>query len=129
MENIWNVALAGVPFGLGVASINIGKHIDKLDDDKKKGVGPSRCASARRLPASWTRSWLVLMYPVIVYLVFVPRYFTPVMLIVFLAFKHALNAIKMLNSPRRLRRRPITRSGRPGSPPGPSSTTGSTAGG
>ena len=35
----WNVVLAGVPYGLGVASINIGKHIDKRDDDKKKGVG------------------------------------------------------------------------------------------
>jgi 1,4-dihydroxy-2-naphthoate octaprenyltransferase len=30
----------------------------------------------------------------------VPRYFTPVMLIVFLAFRHAWNAIKLLNNPR-----------------------------
>ena len=29
ISNIWNVVLAGVPYGLGVASINIGKHIDK----------------------------------------------------------------------------------------------------
>lgn len=38
-ESLWMVALAGVPFGLSVASINIGKHIDKLQDDKQKGVG------------------------------------------------------------------------------------------
>src|SRR5512136_562368 len=37
--NVWNVALAGVPFGLSVVSINIGKHIDKMSDDKRKGVG------------------------------------------------------------------------------------------
>ena len=43
---------------------------------------------------------LILIYVIIAYLVFVPRYFTPVMLIVFLAFKHALTAIKVLNSPR-----------------------------
>jgi 1,4-dihydroxy-2-naphthoate octaprenyltransferase len=43
---------------------------------------------------------LILIYAVIAYLVFVPRYFTPVMLIVFLALKHALTAIKVLNNPR-----------------------------
>jgi 1,4-dihydroxy-2-naphthoate octaprenyltransferase len=43
---------------------------------------------------------LLLIYAVIAYLVFVPRYFTPVMLIVFLAFRHAWNAIKLLNNPR-----------------------------
>jgi hypothetical protein len=37
---------------------------------------------------------------VILYLVFIPRYFTPVMLIVFLAFRHALNAIRVLSKPR-----------------------------
>ena len=39
LTNVFMVALAGVPFGLSVASINIGKHIDKMEDDKKKGVG------------------------------------------------------------------------------------------
>ena len=37
--HIWIVALAGVPFGLSVVSINLGKHIDKSAEDKKKGVG------------------------------------------------------------------------------------------
>lgn len=38
-DNVWTVALAGVPFGLSVVSINIGKHIDKSSDDRKKGGG------------------------------------------------------------------------------------------
>lgn len=96
----WNVVLAGVPYGLGVASINIGKHIDKHDDDKAKGVGtfPVRVgeAFARRVD----QAALILIYAVILYLVFVPRYFTPAMLIVFFAFKHAWSAIKLLNNPR-----------------------------
>jgi 1,4-dihydroxy-2-naphthoate octaprenyltransferase len=100
LSNFWNVALAGVPYGLGVASINIAKHIDKHDDDKAKGVGtfPVRVgeAFARRVD----QVALLLIYAVIVYLVFVPRYFTPVMLIVFLAFQYALNAIKLLNNQR-----------------------------
>jgi 1,4-dihydroxy-2-naphthoate octaprenyltransferase len=100
LSNLWNVVLAGVPYGLGVASINIAKHIDKHDDDKAKGVGtfPVRVgeAFARRVD----QVAILLIYVVIAYLVFVPRYFTPVMLIVFLAFKHALNVIKVLKDPR-----------------------------
>lgn len=99
-SNIWNVVLAGIPYGLGVASINIGKHIDKRDDDKARGVGtfPVRVgeAAARRVD----QAALLLIYLVILYLVFVPRYFTPVMLIVFLAFRHAWSAIKLLNNPK-----------------------------
>ena len=67
---------------------------------KKRGIGtfPVRVgeATARRVD----QVVLVLIYVVILWLVFVTRYFTPVMLIVFLAFKYALNAIKMLNDPR-----------------------------
>jgi 1,4-dihydroxy-2-naphthoate octaprenyltransferase len=96
----WNVVLAGVPYGLGVASINVAKHIDKRDDDKARGVGtfPVRVgeAAARRVD----QIAIVLIYAVILYLVFVPRYFTPVMLVVFLAYKDALNVLKVLNMPR-----------------------------
>ena len=98
--NVWKVVLAGVPYGLGVASINIGKHIDKHDDDKAKGVGtfPVRVgeAVARRVD----QAAVILIYAVIAYLVFVPRYFTPVMLVVFLASGPALKAIRLLNKPR-----------------------------
>jgi len=99
-SNFWNVVLAGIPYGLGVASINIGKHIDKHDDDKARGVGtfPVRVgeAFARRVD----QAALILIYAVIAYLVFIPHYFTPIMLIVFLAFRHALSAIRLLNNPR-----------------------------
>lgn len=100
LENIWNVALAGTVYGLGVASINVGKHIDKLDDDKERGVGtfPVRVgeATARRVD----QVVVVLMYAIMLYLIFVTRYFTPVMLIVFLAVKDGLTVIRMLNQKR-----------------------------
>jgi 1,4-dihydroxy-2-naphthoate octaprenyltransferase len=96
----WNVVLAGVPFGLSVVSINIGKHIDKSEADRAKGVGtfPVRAgeAAARRV----NQASIVLIYLVIAYLVFVPHYFTPVMLIVFLAYKEALMAIGVMNKPK-----------------------------
>jgi len=100
LANIWNVALAGVPFGLSVASINVGKHIDKLDADKKKGVGTLPVKIGEKAARYVNMVALALTYAVIVYLIFVPRYFTPVMLIVFLAGKRALLALGVLTRPR-----------------------------
>ena len=99
-SNLWNVVLAGIPYGLGVASINIGKHIDKHDDDKVKGVGTFPVRVGETFARRVDQASIILIYVVIAYLVFVPHYFTPIMLIVFLAFKHALTAIKVLNTPR-----------------------------
>src|SRR5512147_374114 len=96
----WNVVLAGIPYGLGVASINIGKHIDKHDDDKARGVGTFPVRVGETFARRVDQAAVLLIYVVIAYLIFVPQYFTPVMLIVFLAFKHALNAVKLLNKPR-----------------------------
>ena len=100
MSTVWNAVLAGVPYGLGVMSINMAKHIDKLDDDKSRGVGtfPVRVgeAFARRVD----QFAVVMIYVVIAYLVFVPRYFTPVMLVVFFALKDAIRVIKILNNPK-----------------------------
>jgi len=96
----WNVVLAGVPFGLSVASINVGKHIDKLEDDKLKGVGTFPVRVGERTARLVDQGALLLIYVVILYLVFVPRYFTPALLIVLPAFKDALRAIKTLSKPR-----------------------------
>jgi 1,4-dihydroxy-2-naphthoate octaprenyltransferase len=99
-SNVWNVALAGVPFGLSVVSINIGKHIDKLKEDSKKGVGTLPVRLGEKAARYVNMAALVLIYAVIVYLIFGPRYFTPVMLIVFLAGKRLLLALKVLSKPR-----------------------------
>lgn len=98
-ENAWLVALAGVPFGLSVASINISKHIDKMSDDKQRGVGTMPVRLGEKAARYINIAALVLTYAVIVYLIFVPRYFTPVMLIVFLAGQRLLLALNMLSKP------------------------------
>jgi 1,4-dihydroxy-2-naphthoate octaprenyltransferase len=99
-ENVWLVALAGVPFGLSVASINISKHIDKLSDDKGRGVGTMPVRFGEKAARYINIAALVLIYVVIAFLIFVPRYFTPIMLIVFLAGKRLVLALKMLSKPR-----------------------------
>ncbi len=96
----WNVVLAGIPFGLSVASINIAKHIDKHDDDKIKGVGTFPVRVGETIARRVDQIAIALIYLVIAYLVFVPRYFTPVMLIVFLAYKEAFMAIAVMNKPK-----------------------------
>ena len=96
----WLVALAGVPFGLSVVSINIGKHIDKMDADKAKGVGTMPVRLGEKFSRYVNMASLVLIYLVIIYLVFIPHYFTPVMLIVLLAGKRLLLALKTLQKPR-----------------------------
>lgn len=98
--NVWNVALAGVPFGLSVASINVGKHIDKLADDKDRRVGTLPVRVGEKAARYIDMAALVLIYAVIIYLIFVPRYFTPVMLVVFLAGKRLLMALQVLGKPR-----------------------------
>lgn len=99
-ESLWMVALAGVPFGLSVASINIGKHIDKLQDDKQKGVGTMPVRVGEKAARYINMGALVLIYAVILYLIFVPCYFTPIMLIVFIAGRRLFISLAVLSKPR-----------------------------
>jgi 1,4-dihydroxy-2-naphthoate octaprenyltransferase len=99
-DNAWNVALVGIPWGLSVVSINIGKHIDKLDDDKRKGVGTLPVRIGQTFARYVDIVAMLLIYGVIIYLIFVPHYFTPVMLIVFFAVKRLIFAIGVLSRPR-----------------------------
>jgi 1,4-dihydroxy-2-naphthoate polyprenyltransferase len=100
VDSVWKVALAAVPFGLSVVSINIGKHIDKSAQDKKKKVGTLPVLIGEKTARYLNMVVIALIYLVILYLVFVMRYFTPVLLIVFLAGKRALYAIGVHTKPR-----------------------------
>jgi 1,4-dihydroxy-2-naphthoate octaprenyltransferase len=97
--NLWYVALAGIPFGLSVASINVGKHIDKSEDDRKKGVGTFPVRVGEKFARAANQLAIILTYAVIIYLVVV-HYFTPILLIVFFAGKRALLVLGVLNKPR-----------------------------
>jgi 1,4-dihydroxy-2-naphthoate polyprenyltransferase len=99
-ESVWSVALAAIPFGLSVVSINIGKHIDKAPDDRKKGVGTLPVRIGETAARYLNIAVFVIMYAVILYLIFVPRFFTPVLLIVLLAGKRLMIAIAVHTKPR-----------------------------
>jgi 1,4-dihydroxy-2-naphthoate octaprenyltransferase len=100
MDQIWRVALAAIPFGLSVVSINLGKHIDKSPEDQKKGVTTLPVLIGEKAARIINMILISLIYLVILYLIFVSRYFTPVLLIVFFAGKRALYAIGAHARPR-----------------------------
>jgi 1,4-dihydroxy-2-naphthoate octaprenyltransferase len=99
ISNVFKVALAGIPFGLSVASINIGKHIDKMDDDKKKGVGTFPVRVGQTFARYVNILSIVLAYGVIIYLV-ATGYFSTLMLLVGFALQRAMYAVAVLSKPR-----------------------------
>jgi len=96
----WNVVLAGIPFGLGTASINIGKHIDKAGEDRQKGVTTLPVLIGETAARALNIAAIILAYAVILYSIAVPRFLTPVLLIVFFAAPLAWKAIVRLSKPR-----------------------------
>jgi 1,4-dihydroxy-2-naphthoate polyprenyltransferase len=99
-DNLGNIVLAGMAFGFGFGSFNWGKHIDKIDADRKKGVGtlPVRLGEpAARIFNIFT---ILLSYALVLYLVFGVRFFSPTVLLVFLAAGRGWNVIQLLREPR-----------------------------
>lgn len=80
----WNVILASLPYALGVTTVIFGKHIDKYQVDKDKGIHTLPVLLGERA----ARTLVVLMtgaqYLMVLYLVII-GFFTPVLLVVFLA--------------------------------------------
>lgn len=99
-DTAWLVALAGSSFGLSVVSINIGKHIDKSEEDRLKKVGTLPVRIGEKASRYLNIIVMILIYLVIIYLVFIPRYFTPAMLIILLAVKRLILAIRVHTQPK-----------------------------
>ena len=97
--NLWNVALAGIPFGLSVASINVSKHIDKLNDDKAKGVGTFPVRVGQTVARFINIFMFLVIYGVIIYLV-VNGYFSTFILLALFALPRAFFAVAVLSKPR-----------------------------
>jgi 1,4-dihydroxy-2-naphthoate octaprenyltransferase len=96
----WTVVLASIPIGLNVVTINLGKHTDKLREDKVKKVRTLPVLVGEPAARFITMSAIVLSYVITLYLIFVTHFFTPIMLLVFVAIKQAQRALKRLSSPR-----------------------------
>ena len=96
----WMVILASIPIGLNVVTINLGKHTDKGKEDKVKKVRTLPVLVGETAARYITIAAIVVSYIIVLYLIFVARFFTPVMLLVFVAYKPALTALQRLSKPR-----------------------------
>ncbi|NWG33178.1 MAG: prenyltransferase [Chloroflexi bacterium] len=80
----WNVVFASLPYVLGVTTVIFGKHIDKLDMDAKKGIHTLPVVIGEKASRYTVLAMMIAPYFITLYLVAI-KFFTPVMLIVFLA--------------------------------------------
>jgi 1,4-dihydroxy-2-naphthoate octaprenyltransferase len=80
----WTVTLATVPYVLGVTTVIFGKHIDKLLVDKAKKIHTLPVLIGEKVARYSVLSMMFLPYIIVVVLI-ATRYFTPVLLLVFLA--------------------------------------------
>ena len=96
----WDVFLASLPLGFTVMAINLGKHIDKRDDDLKKKVYTLPVVIGQTAARWLDMIVLVAAYGVVLWLVFGSRFFTPLMLLVFLAVRQLIPSLKILSKPR-----------------------------
>jgi 1,4-dihydroxy-2-naphthoate octaprenyltransferase len=96
----WTVILASIPVGLNVVTINLGKHTDKLNEDKVKKVRTLPVLVGEPAARLITMSAIVLSYVITLYLIFVTHFFSPLMLLIFVAAKPARMALQRLSRPR-----------------------------
>jgi 1,4-dihydroxy-2-naphthoate octaprenyltransferase len=80
----WNVVIASLPYVLGVTTVIFGKHIDKLDQDKAKGIHTLPVLIGEKAGRYAVLAMMLAPYLITVYLIAI-KFFTPVMAIVFLA--------------------------------------------
>jgi 1,4-dihydroxy-2-naphthoate octaprenyltransferase len=99
----WNVVIASLPYVLGVTTVIFGKHIDKLDMDKAKGIHTLPVVIGEKASRYAVLAMMIAPYLFTLYLIAV-KFFTPVMLIVFLALPTFVQIY-----PRFLKPKPATR--------------------
>lgn len=95
----WNVILASLPYALGVTGVIFGKHIDKYDMDKERGIHTLPVLLGEKLSRYTALAMIFFQYILVVYLV-LTGFFTPLMLIVFFSITVLLQIIPMFYHPK-----------------------------
>jgi 1,4-dihydroxy-2-naphthoate octaprenyltransferase len=88
-----------IPYGLGVMSILIGKHIDQRDFDRDKGIYTLPVLLGETVARRINIGAIVLMYAVITLLIAFGR-LTPFAAIVLIALPRGVRAVSLLRRPR-----------------------------
>ena len=97
----WNVAIASLPYALGPTTVLFGKHIDKLEQDKAKGIHTLPVILGEKTARYTVLGMIALMYLLVGYLV-LTGYFSPVMAVVLVGLTSLPGLWKMYRSPKPL---------------------------
>ncbi len=94
-----NATLSSLPYGLGVMTILMGKHIDQMNFDSRRKILTLPVLVEERAARALNITAIVAIYTIVVALVGLGR-LTPFALAVFLAAPYAVHAVKLMNQPR-----------------------------
>jgi len=95
----WFVAIASLPYVLGVTTVIFGKHIDKLDMDQKKGIYTLPVVIGEKASRYAVLAMMILPYLLTAYLIIV-KFFTPIMGIVLFAVPSFLQIFPVFLKPK-----------------------------
>ena len=95
----WNVAIASLAYAIGPTTVIFGKHIDKLKEDKAKGIHTLPVILGETVSRYAVLAMIALQYLAVFALV-ITGYFSPVMLIVILAWYYLPPVIKVFSATR-----------------------------
>jgi len=93
-----NALLASIPYGLGVMSILVGKHIDQRQFDERKHQRTLPVVLGEQWARVLNRASVLAMYVVVVAGVIIGA-LTPFVLVVLLAAPRAVRAVRVMSSP------------------------------
>jgi len=95
----WNVVWASLPYVLGVTTVIFGKHIDKIQVDTEKKIQTLPVVLGEKYSRYAVIGMLILPYILIIVMI-LTRYFTPVMLVVFFAVPGLRRTLPLFYKPR-----------------------------
>lgn len=95
----WNVVIASLPYTLGVTGVIFGKHIDKLEMDKAKGIHTLPVLLGERAARETLIGMLLLQYLSVGYLI-ATLFFTPLMFVVVFAVRTFSRIWPILRAPK-----------------------------
>ncbi len=95
----WSVAIASIPYVLGVTTVIFGKHIDKISVDKAKRIHTLPVVIGEKAARYAVMTMMILPYLFTGYLI-LTKFFTPVMLIVLLAIQTLRESLPPLAKPK-----------------------------
>jgi len=95
----WNVVWASLPYVLGVTTVIFGKHIDKMAVDKAKKIFTLPVLIGEKAARYAVLTMMFLPYALVLALI-ATRYFTPVMLLAFVALPTTLKLYRSFLKPK-----------------------------